>query len=132
MKFPNLITHRIRKMVGSASPTVFQSAYQVTAAEIENLREEAQALKRIRQSMGSDDFSRNIFEKVFNDDINRLRSMQDMWKTRQPPTALDFDVVSKSSASGGEVGESVAKRDQVTWTLAENFTVFCDRSVILA
>lgn len=97
------------------------------AAEIANLRKEAQALKQIRQSMGSDDFARKIFEKVFADDINRLRSMQDMWKHRQPPTALDFDTLFKSSIIGGEMGESVAKRDQVPWSLAENFTVFCDR-----
>lgn len=96
------------------------------AAEIENLRKEASALNQIRQSMGSEDFPRRIFEKVFTDDINRLRSMGDMWKTRAPPTALNFDAVSKSSASGGEVGESVAKRGQDTWNLAENFTVFCD------
>ncbi|KAL8730531.1 MAG: hypothetical protein Q9166_003982 [cf. Caloplaca sp. 2 TL-2023] len=96
------------------------------AAEIENLRKEAHALKEIRQSMGSDDFPRKIFEKVFTDDINRLRNMEDMWKTRQKPTALDFDTVSKSSASGVEVGNSVARRDQDTWDLAENFTVFCD------
>ncbi|KAI4134480.1 MAG: hypothetical protein LQ341_006019 [Variospora aurantia] len=96
------------------------------AAEIQNLRKEAEALKQIRQSMGSDEFPRKIFEKVFTDDINRLRSMQDMWKTRQPPEPLDFDAVSKSSASSGAVGESVAKRDQETWTMAENFSVFCD------
>ncbi|KAL9627920.1 MAG: hypothetical protein Q9204_006239 [Flavoplaca sp. TL-2023a] len=96
------------------------------AAEIENLRKEAHALKEIRQSMGSDDFPRKIFEKVFTDDINRLRSMEDMWKTRQKPTALDFETVSKSSASGGEVGDSVGSRDQDIWNLAENFTVFCD------
>ncbi|KAL8964714.1 MAG: hypothetical protein Q9197_006835, partial [Variospora fuerteventurae] len=96
------------------------------AAEIQNLRKEAEALKEIRQSMGSDDFPRKIFEKVFTDDINRLKSMQDMWKTRQPPEPLDFDAVSKSSASSGGVGESVAKRDQETWTMAENFSVFCD------
>ncbi|KAL8883493.1 MAG: hypothetical protein Q9192_007138 [Flavoplaca navasiana] len=96
------------------------------AAEIENLRKEAHALKEIRQSMGSDDFPRKIFEKVFTDDINRLRNMEDMWKTRQKPTALDFETVSKSSASGGEVGDSVGSRDQDVWNLAENFTVFCD------
>ncbi|KAL8908726.1 MAG: hypothetical protein Q9171_005339 [Xanthocarpia ochracea] len=96
------------------------------AAEIENLRKEAHALKDIRQSMGLDEFPRKIFEKVFTDDINRLRSMEDMWKTRQKPTALDFETVSKSSASGGEVGDSISKRDQDTWNLAENFTVFCD------
>ncbi|KAL8933662.1 MAG: hypothetical protein Q9216_006266 [Gyalolechia sp. 2 TL-2023] len=126
MKSPNSITRKIRKMVGSASPTLFQSTYKSIATEIENLREEAQALKRIRQSMGSDDFSRKIFEKVFGDDINRLCSMKDMWKTRRPPNPLYFDAVSKNSASGGEVSESVAKRDQVPWNLAENFTVFCD------
>ncbi|KAL8644855.1 MAG: hypothetical protein Q9226_007562 [Calogaya cf. arnoldii] len=96
------------------------------AAEIENLRKEAHALNEIRQSMGSDDFPRKIFEKVFSDDIHRLRSMEDIWKTRQKPTALDFETVSKTSASGGEVGDSVAKRDQDVWNLAENFTVFCD------
>ncbi|KAL8776688.1 MAG: hypothetical protein Q9213_008176 [Squamulea squamosa] len=96
------------------------------AAEIENLRKEAHALNEIRQSMGSDDFPRKIFEKVFTEDINRLRSMEDMWKRRQKPTALDFDTVLKSSASGGEVGDSVTKRDQDVWNLAENFTVFCD------
>ncbi|KAL8917754.1 MAG: hypothetical protein Q9172_005703 [Xanthocarpia lactea] len=96
------------------------------AAEIENLRKEAHALKEIRQSMGLDEFPRKIFEKVFTDDIKRLRSMEDMWKTRQKPTALDFETVSKSSASGGEVGDSISKRDQDTWDLAENFTVFCD------
>ena len=98
------------------------------AAEIENLRKEAHALKEIRQSMGLEEFPRKIFEKVFTDDINRLRSMEDMWKTRQKPTALDFETVSKSSASGGEVGDSISKRDQDTWNLAENFTVFCDSS----
>ncbi|KAL8947860.1 MAG: hypothetical protein Q9222_005898 [Ikaeria aurantiellina] len=96
------------------------------AAEIENLRKEAHALKEIRHSMGSEEFPRKIFEKVFTDDINRLRSMEDMWKTRSPPTVLDFNTVSKSSASGGEIGKSVAMRDQDVWNLAENFTVFCD------
>ncbi|KAL9606163.1 MAG: hypothetical protein Q9179_000676 [Wetmoreana sp. 5 TL-2023] len=96
------------------------------AAEIENLQKEASALNQIRQSMGSDDFPRRVFEKVFTEDIHRLQSMEDMWKTRAPPTALDFDSVSKTSASGGIVGEAVAKRGQDTWTLAENFAVFCD------
>ena len=96
------------------------------ATELENLRQEAQALKKIRQSMGSGNFSREVFEKVFKHDINRLLSMEDMWNSRKPPVALDYDAIAKSSAAGGEVGESVAQRDQSTWTLAENFAVFCD------
>ncbi len=94
------------------------------AKEIENLRKESQALKNIRQSMGSDDFARKVFDKVFKDDINRLRSMEDMWKSRRPPTALDFDEMSKE-ASG--ISTSTAQHDQKVWTQAENFVVFCDR-----
>ncbi|KAL9075664.1 MAG: hypothetical protein Q9161_001416 [Pseudevernia consocians] len=93
------------------------------AKEIENLRQESQALNSIRQSMGSDDFARKVFDKVFKDDINRLRSMEDMWKTRKQPNALDFDDLSKE-ASGTK--PSVAQQDQKVWSIAENFTVFCD------
>ena len=94
------------------------------AKEIANLREEADALKRIRQSMGSDDFARNLFQKVFKDDINRLRSMEDMWKTRKPPSRLDFVPLSRA-ASG--FSPSLAAQGQKIWNETENFVVFCDR-----
>lgn len=98
--------------------------YGFIAKEIENLRKEAQALKEIRQSMGSDDFARKIFDKVFTEDIARLRSMEDMWKTRKAPQPLIYDEVVKSAA---EIGHAVSKQDQVAWTLAENLSVFCER-----
>ncbi|KZF19415.1 putative ubiquitin-like activating enzyme [Xylona heveae TC161] len=93
------------------------------AKEIENLRQESQALKAIRDSMGSDEFPRRVFEKVFGDDIKRLRSMEDMWKSRRPPEALDYDRVSQS-ASG--IDPSISVKDQENWNLAENFVVFSD------
>ncbi|KAF2094781.1 hypothetical protein NA57DRAFT_60199 [Rhizodiscina lignyota] len=93
------------------------------ANEIANLREEAAALKRIRESMGSEDFPRLVFEKVFTEDINRLRSMEDMWKMRKPPEALDFNKLSHEALGAGP---AVAQQDQTTWTLAENFAVFAD------
>jgi ubiquitin-like 1-activating enzyme E1 B len=74
--------------------------------------------------MGSDDFSRKVFEKVFTHDINRLRSMEDMWKTRKPPQALDYDQVAKGASS---TAASVAQLDQIAWTLSENYIVFQDR-----
>lgn len=74
--------------------------------------------------MGSDGFARKVFEKVFTDDIIRLRSMEDMWKTRKPPNPLSFDELS-TSADG--ISASIAQRDQYTWTDAENFAVFRDR-----
>lgn len=91
------------------------------AAEIEKLRNEAQALKRIRDSMGSADFPRKVFDKVFKDDIERLRSMEDMWRTRRKPDPLDFQ---KLSQEASEVPENIQEQDQAAWTDAENFAVF--------
>ncbi|CAF9910654.1 MAG: E1 ubiquitin-activating protein uba2 [Alectoria fallacina] len=105
------------------TPEFDHSEDSENAKEIENLRQESQALNSIRQSMGSDDFARKVFDKVFKDDINRLRSMEDMWKTRKQPNALDFDRISKG-ASGTK--PYVAQQDQKAWTVAETFTVFCD------
>ena len=96
----------------------------IVAKEIENLRKESQALNSIRQSMGSDDFARKVFEKVYKDDIDRLRTMEDMWKTRQPPAPLEFDGLSKAAEG---ISTSIAQQDQTTWTEADNFAVFCDR-----
>ena len=93
------------------------------AKEIENLQQESRALNNLRQSMGSDDFPRKVFEKVFKDDINRLRSMEGMWKTRKLPDALDFDALSHSARG---ISSAVAHQDQKTWTEAENLVVFCD------
>ncbi|KAK4983734.1 E1 ubiquitin-activating protein uba2 [Elasticomyces elasticus] len=98
-----------------------QSVDSENAQEIENLRTEAAALKKIRLSMGSADFPRLVFEKVFTTDIERLRSMEDMWKTRQPPDPLSFSELSTSAAS---VPADIASRDQKVWSLAENFDVF--------
>lgn len=91
------------------------------AGEIEQLKREAQALKQIRASMGSEDFSRKVFEKVFTEDINRLRSMEDMWKTRRKPDPLDFDKILEAAA---DVRADISEQDQVVWSTAENFAVF--------
>ena len=93
------------------------------ADEVANLQKEAQALKRIRNDMGSEGFPRAVFDKVFAEDINRLRSMEDMWKTKTPTTALDYDALAKEALS---VAPTIAHNDQVVWNTAENFAVFVD------
>jgi len=74
--------------------------------------------------MGSEDFPRRVFEKVFKQDIERLRSMEDMWKTRKPPEALDFDNLAQDASS---IDPSISARDQGVWGPAENYIVFTDR-----
>ncbi|KAI9836434.1 MAG: hypothetical protein M1819_001465 [Sarea resinae] len=106
------------------APELDHSEDNENAKEIENLREESQALKRIRRSMGSDDFSRKVFDKVFRDDIERLCSMEDMWKFRKPPKSLDYDRISESASALDAT--TTALNDQNVWDLAENFAVFTD------
>lgn len=120
------ITLKMPKMVCPilAYRLTSQFADSVIAEEIANLRKEAQALKEIRQSMGSTEFSRKVFEKVFKEDIDRLRGMEDMWKSRKPPEPLDFDKLEEESSS---VEAAVSNNDQKVWSLAENFVVFKDR-----
>ena len=76
--------------------------------------------------MGSPNFAKQVFAKVFTDDIDRLRSMDDMWKSRKPPEPLQYDLIAKQAQS---IDPGVSRRDQTSWSLVENFVVFSDRSV---
>lgn len=97
------------------------------AKEIEKLRQEAQALKNIRNAMGTDEFPKLLFNKVFNEDITRLRSMEEMWTTRRKPDPLEYDTVAAAAAPLEESKAAVLQNDQKPWTLEENLTVFKDR-----
>ena len=101
--------------------------FRSNAKEIEKLRQEAQALKNIRDAMGTDDFLKLLFNKVFNEDITRLRSMEEMWTTRRKPDPLEYDTVAAAAAPLEESKEMVLRNDQKPWTLEENLTVFKDR-----
>jgi ubiquitin-like 1-activating enzyme E1 B len=103
---------------------MIQQLTTAPAEEIENLRQESQALKRIRGAMGSPNFAQKVFQKVFTNDINRLRSMEDMWKSRTPPTTLEYERLLDGAKS---LGLSVSFPDQRSWTQEENFAVFANR-----
>lgn len=94
--------------------------------EIEELKKEAAALKVIRQAVGTEDFPRLLFDKVFNSDIMRLRMMEDMWKLRTPPEPLSFDDVSVKSIQAMASKATILQNGQRVWTLEENFVVFMD------
>lgn len=92
------------------------------AEEIRNLKAEAQALKKIRESMDNDDFAEQVFNKVFRDDIDRLRGMEDMWKSRTRPTSLNYETLQSEASSSTDA--TISPSDQNTWTLLENFAIF--------
>lgn len=74
--------------------------------------------------MGSEYFAQKVFDKVFRDDIVRLRDMEDMWKTRKPPEPLSFGSLQEEAIA---VESAISSNDQTIWSLVEDFAVFKDR-----
>ena len=104
-------------------PEMDQREDSENAEEIENLRQEAQILKKIRESMGLADFSQKVFDKVFNQDIDRLRNMEDMWKLRKPPEPISYE---NALAESEVIDSTISQNDQQVWTRAESCKVFFD------
>lgn len=90
------------------------------AKEIEELKKEAEALKKIRESVGTDGFPGMLFDKVFNADIKRLCSMEEMWKSREKPTPLDYEVLKPTLP---KIDEAFLEDGQNKWSLEENIAV---------
>lgn len=79
------------------------------ADEVANLRREAREMRALRDSIfqtintseqEEGDLSKRIFNKVFKADVERLLSMEDMWRKRTKPVPLDFDLASKQAVNG--------------------------------
>lgn len=94
------------------------------ASEIEELRKEALDFKALRDSIGTDEGHQKVYQKVFERDIERLRGMQDMWKSRKAPELLDSAQLREQSSS---IDTTISTQDQKVWSLAEDFAVFRDR-----
>ncbi|KAI1313827.1 E1 ubiquitin-activating protein uba2 [Mortierella claussenii] len=107
-----------------------------TVKELAALAAESQALKAILESAGTEGFAQRVFDKVFYTDIQRLRSMEDMWKTRKAPTPLKYDkIMEQPDDVPGEIdtitSEAVTLKDQRVWTLQETVQVFSESLVKL-
>ncbi|KAK2597984.1 E1 ubiquitin-activating protein uba2 [Conoideocrella luteorostrata] len=94
--------------------------------EIEELKKESDALKKIRDAVGTDDFPQMLFDKVFNSDIERLRSVEDMWKSRRKPESLQYEAVYTQATDAVASKDQILVEDQRIWTLEENLVVFKD------
>lgn len=102
-----------------------------TAQELEALARETEELKKIKEAMGSDAYGKTVFDKIFTRDIERLLSMEDMWKNRTPPTPLIYEELVASMAADTTTPASGLK-DQHLWNIRESFDMFIDRYVSVA
>ncbi|KAI8355792.1 hypothetical protein B0O80DRAFT_385136 [Mortierella sp. GBAus27b] len=100
--------------------------------ELAALAAESQALKEILASSGTEGFARRVFDKVYFNDIQRLRSMEDMWKTRKAPIPLKYDDSINNmedlpaAMDTTTLQEGSTLKDQRLWTLQETVQVFTD------
>ncbi|CAH0014623.1 unnamed protein product [Clonostachys rhizophaga] len=96
------------------------------AHEIEELKKESDALKKIRNAVGAPNFPKLLFEKVFDADIERLRSVEDMWKSKRAPEPLKYEkLLAKTNELEGSK-DSILADGQKVWSLEENLVVFKD------
>jgi len=94
------------------------------AEELKALKKEAEALKELRSGSANENFGELVFDKVFNKDIERLLGMKEMWKSRKPPTPLEYQEIRQGLQSSGNHTEKKGLRDQQIWTLEENYQAF--------
>ncbi|POS73789.1 ThiF family protein [Diaporthe helianthi] len=99
---------------------------QDNAKEIAELKKESEALKSIRKSVGSEKFPQLLFDKVFKTDIERLRSMEDMWKSRKEPQPLDYQTVLEQAGEASAAKQPILEDGQKVWSLEESLVVFND------
>jgi ubiquitin-like 1-activating enzyme E1 B len=117
------------------------------ADEIANLREQAREMGAIRQAVLSvkEDATteelqavcRRTFNKIFKEDVERLLSMDGMWRKRVRPIPIEYDAASQEEESSssalptnGSNGNQL--KDQKLLSLKETVELFDESLVALA
>ncbi|KAI0594259.1 SUMO-activating enzyme subunit uba-2 [Biscogniauxia sp. FL1348] len=121
-------SYLLNEMFGtSEDQTIFDHSEDANnTAEIEELRKESEALRQIRESVGTDKFPQMLFDKVFYTDISRLLSMEEMWKSRKPPEPLKYETVMAQASEAIASKDAIIKDGQSVWSLEQNLVVFND------
>lgn len=73
---------------------------------VEMMQKEAKAFQALRTLIDPQQYAEAVFNKIFHHDILALLQMEDLWKTRAPPTPLSFitmDVEWREPVSDQEV-----------------------------
>lgn len=114
------------------SSEINQTEEDENSQEIENLRKETAALRKIRENIGLETFSQLLFDKAYKHDIERLRSMDDLWKTRRAPIPLKYSTILAQATKSGVSIENFIENVQTPWSVEENLIVFIHSSARLS
>ncbi|TQS34219.1 hypothetical protein Golomagni_05406 [Golovinomyces magnicellulatus] len=108
------------------SPDMDHTEDSENSEEVESLRRETAALREIRDNMGLLSFPQLLFEKVYRYDIERLLSMEGLWKTRRAPESLDYTSIFAQANKAQLSTDLVLKDVQRPWRIEENLFIFID------
>jgi ubiquitin-like 1-activating enzyme E1 B len=67
-----------------------------------------------------------LFDKVFNADIQRLLSVDDLWKSRRAPEPLKYEAIEPRTQQLSTSIADILADEQKVWSLEENLAVFED------
>ncbi|KAI8373493.1 hypothetical protein EDC96DRAFT_499562 [Choanephora cucurbitarum] len=101
-----------------------QEEDEENAQELAALTKEAAELKAIKEAAGSPDYADKVLDKVYRVDIQRLLSMESMWKNRTKPVPLEHSSVASSEVS--------SLSDQTVWNTSQNISMFKESAARLA
>lgn len=90
------------------------------------MKKESEALKKIRDAIGTSKFPQMLFDKVFNADVERLRSVEGMWNSRRAPEPLQYETVVAQAKDAIANKGMILSDDQRVWSLEESLAVFND------
>ena len=85
--------------------------------ELENLKNESIALTRLKSNAGKPEYTSMVFNKVFNIDVQRLLSMDELWKSRTRPIPMKFHEPKVDSLNSID-------HDQTEWSLEYTIKIF--------
>ncbi|PWN21793.1 hypothetical protein BCV69DRAFT_246849 [Microstroma glucosiphilum] len=91
------------------------------SAEISALRKEALEMSNLRSSLGTEGAAQRVFDKVFKNDIERLLSMEEMWKNRTKPTPITY---ADAMATAADSQTRKGLKDQTQLGLKETVDLF--------
>ncbi|OBZ85319.1 Ubiquitin-activating enzyme E1-like protein [Choanephora cucurbitarum] len=101
-----------------------QEEDEENAQELAALTKEAAELKAIKEAAGSPDYADKVLDKVYRVDIQRLLSMESMWKNRTKPVPLEHNSIASSELS--------SLSDQTVWSTSQNISMFKESATRLA
>ncbi|KAI8364225.1 hypothetical protein BD560DRAFT_403343 [Blakeslea trispora] len=101
-----------------------EDAKEENAQELAALAKEAAELKAIKEAAGTPDYAEKVLHKVYCVDIQRLLSMESMWKNRTKPCPLQVDTITPTPP--------LDVSDQSVWNMNQTIYMFKESAARLA